>query len=106
MILSISKMNFRKKLSNKFASQFFLFLGFYKIVVNRKIPKYIRRIYYYSLYYPFLRHLPKLWLVLHVLLEICLGLASFNKSKIRIKFLLFKSYMSQEDYVSFYMYNK
>ena len=99
-------MNFRKKLSKEFASQYFLLLRFNRLVIDRKIPRPIRKVYYYMLYYPLLRHLPKLWLALHVLLNTCLGLSKFAESKIRIKFLLFKSYMSQEDYVSLYIYNK
>jgi hypothetical protein len=91
-------MNLRKKLSKEFASQYFLLLRCNRLVIDRRIPKSIRKVYYYMLYYPLLKHLPKLWLVLHVLLEACLGLSRFAESKIRIKFLLFKSYMSQEEY--------
>jgi hypothetical protein len=96
--MSISKMNFRKKIHNK---AFRLYVCTVKVISPRNVRKYYNIFgpIYSTLYYVLLRYLPKLGFIQYNLLGLILGLISWDTFKASFKYCLFKSRMSQEDYV-------
>jgi hypothetical protein len=91
-------MNFRKKIHNK---AFRLYLWTVSIIGPRNVRKYYNIFgpIYSTLYYVLLRYLPKLGFIQYNLLGLILGLVGWDTFKASFKYCLFKSHMSQEDYV-------
>jgi hypothetical protein len=91
-------MNFRKKIHNK---AFKLYLWTVNIIGPRTVRKYYNIFgpIYSTLYYVLLKYLPKLGFIQYNFLGLILGLVSWNTFKASFKYCLFKSRMSQEDYV-------